>query len=171
MVAINFPDSPTVGQLFISGDRSWVWSGITWDSVAGEYGALQAVAPITFDQQSATIGINQSQLSLSISQIADYVEPVNWTSAAVSSNTTLIKDINYFVDTSASVITLTLPSTPEQGDEIHIFDATGNASVNNIVVTSVADNIAGLVQNLEIDVDYAGVVLIYVDTAYGWRVN
>jgi hypothetical protein len=27
-----FPTSPTVGQVFSSGGRSWVWSGSTWDS-------------------------------------------------------------------------------------------------------------------------------------------
>jgi hypothetical protein len=29
---ILFPTSPTVGQVFTSGGRSWVWSGATWDS-------------------------------------------------------------------------------------------------------------------------------------------
>jgi hypothetical protein len=29
-----FPTSPTVGQVFTSGGRSWVWSGATWDSPA-----------------------------------------------------------------------------------------------------------------------------------------
>ena len=29
---ILFPASPTVGQVFTSGGRSWVWSGATWDS-------------------------------------------------------------------------------------------------------------------------------------------
>jgi hypothetical protein len=27
-----FPTSPTVGQVFTSGGRSWVWTGATWDS-------------------------------------------------------------------------------------------------------------------------------------------
>jgi hypothetical protein len=31
-----FPTSPTVGQVFTSGGRSWVWSGATWDSPAGQ---------------------------------------------------------------------------------------------------------------------------------------
>jgi hypothetical protein len=29
---ILFPTSPTVGQVFTSGGRSWVWTGATWDS-------------------------------------------------------------------------------------------------------------------------------------------
>jgi hypothetical protein len=31
-MAMVFPTSPVVGQVFSSGGRSWVWSGATWDS-------------------------------------------------------------------------------------------------------------------------------------------
>jgi len=31
-MAMVFPTSPVVGQLFSSGGRSWVWNGATWDS-------------------------------------------------------------------------------------------------------------------------------------------
>jgi hypothetical protein len=31
-----FPTSPTTGQVFTSGGRSWVWSGATWDAPAGQ---------------------------------------------------------------------------------------------------------------------------------------
>jgi hypothetical protein len=35
-MAMVFPTSPTVGQVFSSGGRSWVWTGSTWDSPAGQ---------------------------------------------------------------------------------------------------------------------------------------
>jgi hypothetical protein len=31
MASIDFPNSPTVGQVFTSGTRSWVWTGTVWD--------------------------------------------------------------------------------------------------------------------------------------------
>ena len=31
-MAMVFPTSPTVGQVFTSGGRSWVWNGSAWDS-------------------------------------------------------------------------------------------------------------------------------------------
>lgn len=45
MPDIIFPTSPTVGQVFTSGDRAWQWSGTAWDS----YGfPLGATSPVTY---------------------------------------------------------------------------------------------------------------------------
>lgn len=38
MAAIDFPNNPTVGQVFSTDERSWVWSGTTWDSVGSTSG-------------------------------------------------------------------------------------------------------------------------------------
>jgi hypothetical protein len=96
--------------------------------------------------------------------------PTGFTSQAVSSNISLQKNYNYFVDTSAAR-TLTLPASPTAGDEIHIFDATGTAATNKITVDSNGGKINGTVQDLEIDVNNAAVVIIYTGTSYGWRVG
>jgi hypothetical protein len=96
--------------------------------------------------------------------------PTGFTSQSVSSNISLQKNYNYFVDTSAAR-TLTLPASPTVGDEIHIFDSSGTASTNKITVDSNGGKINGTVQNLEIDVDNAAVVMIYTGASYGWRVG
>ena len=31
-MAINFPDAPSVNDLFVSGNSTWVWNGTTWTS-------------------------------------------------------------------------------------------------------------------------------------------
>lgn len=31
MTALNFPDSPLVGDTFSAGGRTWQWTGTTWD--------------------------------------------------------------------------------------------------------------------------------------------
>jgi hypothetical protein len=33
MTAVNFPDNPSVGQVFTVGERTWKWTGTTWDVV------------------------------------------------------------------------------------------------------------------------------------------
>lgn len=32
-MALNFPDSPTVGEVYSAGDRAWEWTGFVWKSV------------------------------------------------------------------------------------------------------------------------------------------
>ena len=41
MAAIDFPNSPTVGQLFTVGDVTWEWTGAVWQGLgtAGDAGA------------------------------------------------------------------------------------------------------------------------------------
>ena len=33
MAAIDFPNSPTVGQLFTVGDITWEWTGTVWQGL------------------------------------------------------------------------------------------------------------------------------------------
>jgi hypothetical protein len=49
-MAINFPDSPTLNQVFSAGGRTWRWDGTTWVSV----GAELVVADITDLTATAT---------------------------------------------------------------------------------------------------------------------
>ena len=93
-----------------------------------------------------------------------------WSAVSVSSNINLAKWNNYMVDTSAAR-TLTLPASPSSGDEIHIFDVSGTAATNKITVNSNSNKINGSVQDLEIDANNAGVVLIYTGSSYGWKVS
>jgi hypothetical protein len=34
MTSINFPDTPAVNDIYTVGIRSWIWTGIAWESVA-----------------------------------------------------------------------------------------------------------------------------------------
>ena len=92
------------------------------------------------------------------------------TNTAISANTTLSAGIRYFVDTSAAR-TLTLPSSPTQGNEIQIIDESGAAATNNITVNSNSGKINGTVQDLTIDVNGAALSLIYTGSTYGWVVR
>ena len=55
-MAINFPDAPSTGDEFTSGDRTWKWDGTTWESLAGGFTATSLVvltgADFSFDSTS-----------------------------------------------------------------------------------------------------------------------
>jgi hypothetical protein len=88
---------------------------------------------------------------------------------SVSSNISLASNNRYFVDTSAAR-TLTLPASPTAGDEIQIFDIIGSAETNNIIIDSNGAKVNGTVQNLEVDIAYDAVSIIYTGSGYGWKV-
>lgn len=142
------------------------WNGTSWDVYAGA--GLQGVQGTTGAQgvqgttgAQGTAGSNGAQGTTGTSGI--------FASTAVSSNITLASLNNYMVDTTAAR-TLTLPASASIGDEIHIFDATGSAATNNITVANNSLKINGQATSLTIDKAYAGVTLIYVGSAYGWKV-
>ena len=90
-------------------------------------------------------------------------------SASISTNTNLVAGRRYFV-TSASALTLTLPSSPSVNDQIDIFDASGNASTYNITVARNSKLINGNAGNLIIDVNGGWFTLVFTGNTYGWKV-
>lgn len=92
-----------------------------------------------------------------------------WTTTPISANTTLVTRNQYMVTTSGGAITLTLPAAPTQGDEIRIFDVSGNAATNNITVSPNGLNFQGSVQNGVMATAFGSCTLIYTGTTYGWK--
>lgn len=90
--------------------------------------------------------------------------------SSISSNTNLLVSTRYYV-TSASALTLTLPSSPTINDQIDIFDASGNASTYNITVARNSKLINGNSGNFIIDVNGSWYTLVFTGNTYGWVVK
>lgn len=75
---------------------------------------------------------------------------------------------HYFVNHSAAV-TLTLPASPVLGDRIVVEDITNTAGARNITIARNGQPIAGLAEDLVINLGGASVNLIYSNSTYGWR--
>ena len=70
------------------------------------------------------------------------------------------------VNTNVQAVTLTLP-TGTLGDEIRVIDGVGNASVNNITITS-SQKIIASDSDLILDIDRVGIGLVYYNDSQGW---
>ena len=57
-MAIVFPSTPAVGQVFTSGGRSWVWNGTTWDSPSSATAALSGLTLIRTVDFSAIASVS-----------------------------------------------------------------------------------------------------------------
>ena len=100
----------------------------------------------------------------------DETEKYNGTSwqSVKTSNTTMVAGEGYFVDTSSAAITMTLPSSTTQGDEISIIDYAGTFDTNNLTVGRNSHKIQGSAADLTVSTERAGFTLVYVDSTQGW---
>ena len=92
---------------------------------------------------------------------------VDW-QAVVTGATTMVAGRGYFVDTSSSAITMTLPASAVRGDEVHIIDYAATADTNNITVGRNSHKIQGASENLTVATERAAFTLVYVDSTQGW---
>lgn len=81
-MAIDFPNSPTVGQIYTVGNKSWQWDGTTWLA----YGASLSPTVLKVDTTNNRVGINNqspiSALDVNGQVIARYAAGTNSVSIA-----------------------------------------------------------------------------------------
>lgn len=87
-------------------------------------------------------------------------------------NVTASQSINsndrVLVNTSGGAITLTLPASPLVNDMIQIIDVGNVAATNKITVARNGQKIAGLSEDLTIDLSGSVTSLIFTGGTYGW---
>jgi len=92
---------------------------------------------------------------------------VDW-QAVVTGATTMVAGRGYFVDTSSSAFTMTLPASAVRGDEVHIIDYGATADTNNITIGRNSHKIQGASSDLTVATERAAFTLVYVDSTQGW---
>jgi len=88
--------------------------------------------------------------------------------AVTTTNATMAAGEGYFVDTSSGAITMTLPGSATQGDEVSIIDYAGTFDTNNLTVGRNSHKIQGSAADLTVSTERAGFTLVYVDSTQGW---
>ena len=92
---------------------------------------------------------------------------VDW-QAVVTGATTMVAGRGYFVDTSSSAFTMTLPSSASRGDEVHIIDYGATFDTNNCTIGRNSHKIQGASSDLTVATERAAFTLVYVDSTQGW---
>lgn len=88
----------------------------------------------------------------------------------VSSDITAIRGNGYLVDVSGGNVTLTLPSSPSEGDTVGVSDYTKSAELNVITVSPGAEKIEGRSSDMIVDITGSGFTLVYSDATIGWKI-
>ena len=95
---------------------------------------------------------------------------VDWQTTKKTASFTAVSGEGYFVDTSSSAITATLPASPSAGDIVYIKDYQGTFGTNACTVARNSSNIRGGTSDFSLEKNNSGAVFIYVDATEGWQV-
>jgi hypothetical protein len=90
-----------------------------------------------------------------------------WQAVKTSSFNVTAKE-GYFVDTTSTTITATLPSSPTIGDFVSFIDYAGTFDTNNFTVARNGKPIQGSATDLTVATERAGFTLVFVDNTQGW---
>ena len=74
----------------------------------------------------------------------------------------------YFINTTSTAITATLPGSPSLGDFITFIDYAGTFDTNNLTIARNGNPIQGAASDLTVSVERAAFTLVYVDGTQGW---
>lgn len=150
-MAIDFPSSPTLNQIFSVGAFSYQWDGVKWVSI----GTPGATGPTGVTGATGPIGITGATGPQGAGGYTTSTTAVDKTIAA-----------NEFCVVTASGRTITLPASPTAGTQLGI----GVLNFTNTVVARNGSNIMGLAQNMTLDIANSGYEFIYIDATRGWFV-
>lgn len=90
-----------------------------------------------------------------------------WNWSKISANTNAVDRGAYICDTSAATFTLTLPASPPNGTAIRIVDG-ADFELKNLIVARNGATIAGLAENLNVDLALAAFELVAMNG--DWRI-
>ena len=113
---------------------------------------------------NSAITINGSAISLggSITVETDFTWETKTSAFNVSSSR------GYFVDTSSSAITATLPASPTAGDTVRFIDLSATFDTNNLTVARNGKKIQGDASDMTIATERAGFALVFSGDTQGW---
>ncbi len=96
---------------------------------------------------------------------------VDWDTTPKTASFTAVSGNGYFVDTSSSAITVTLPASPSANDIVAVSDYAQNAGTNNITLARNGSNIQGDAEDLVFVRNGLAMTLVFVDATKGWIVT
>ena len=142
---------------------------VTLAKMAGLVRGKLIVGDASGDPSALTVGTADQVLTSDGTDAAwtDAAGGITWL-AVVTSATTMAAGNGYFVNTTGSAFSMTLPASGTLGDEVHIIDYAGTFDTNNCTVARNSHKIVGATSDLVVATERAAFKLVYVDATQGW---
>tara|TARA_Y100000389_G_scaffold198025_1_gene233756 strand:+ start:21029 stop:21538 length:510 start_codon:yes stop_codon:yes gene_type:complete len=151
-------------EVFLDSDKDTSITADTDDQIDFKVGGTDRVVIDSSGNLTATSFIGDG------SSLTGIVGGTDWKTVKTS-NFTAVAAEGYFIDTTSSAITLTLPASPSLGDEVVFKDYAGTFDTNNLTIGRNGSNIEGSAADLTVSVEGAGNTLVYVDSTKGWLIK
>lgn len=103
-------------------------------------------------------------------QIQNLITSISSSYEIVDENFTAEIGKNYAVDTTSGVVSVTLPTNPQAGEIVGFADAKGTWGTNAITILRNGKNIEGSQINFSNNASGTFFVVLFIDSATGWRV-
>ena len=91
--------------------------------------------------------------------------------AVVTGATTMVSGRGYFVNTTSSAFTMTLPASPSIGNYVQIIDYAGTFDSNTCTIGRNSEKIQGASDDMTVTTERAAFTLVYVDSTQGWLLD
>jgi hypothetical protein len=132
--------------------------------VSSTYTLLNNLTPRIQSLESISSSITSAAASASAQAQQATLNP--WT-IVTASRLAVTKDRYFVVPVSGLIITL--PASPNTGDEVSIVDAAGTAATTNFTIARNGSLIQGSASDLVFNVNSKSIRLVYSNSTYGWR--
>jgi len=114
----------------------------------------------------ANSGITINGSAVSLGGSVTLQEDFTWETKTSAFNVSASR--GYFVDTSSSAITATLPASPTAGDTVRFIDLSATFDTNNLTVARNGKNIQGDASDMTVATERAGFALVFSGDTQGW---
>ena len=88
--------------------------------------------------------------------------------AVVTGATTMVSGRGYFVNTTSSAFTMTLPASPSIWDNVSVIDYAGTFDSNTCTIGRNSQKIQGASADMTVTTERAAFTLVFVDATHGW---
>ena len=166
----------TDGVLTVAGEVSATTldiGGTNIGSTAAELnlldGSAKSTSSITLADSDALIVIDGTTTKqIPVSDIKTYNPGGTAWQAVVTGATTMVSGRGYFVNTTSSAYTMTLPASPSLGDSVTVIDYAGTFDSNNCTIGRNSQKIHGASEDMTVATERAAFTLVFTDSTQGW---
>ena len=131
-------------------------------------GNTSATSTTIADADRIVLNDNGTMVQAAMTDVKTYIGGGTSWQAIKTGNFTAEAGQGVFANTTSSAFTVTLPASPDLGDEVTVVDYAGTFDSNACTIGRNSQPIQGVAEDLVVSTERASFTLVYVDGTQGW---